>query len=105
MNYEVKTMAKPKRISPYKTIYKNDNPETEAYGWIQHKGTDLCMDIHCICGVLGHVDTMFTYVVYCAECGREYAVGANVRLILLDTPELKEASNAVGHEMVEFGDD
>lgn len=43
-------------------------PETHAF--IQWKGTDVCMDFTCECGVNGHFDGFFAYVVECPGCGR-----------------------------------
>lgn len=40
----------------------------KPHGWIQWKGTDVCMDIHCKCGFHGHVDAEFAYFVKCLEC-------------------------------------
>lgn len=76
----------------YELIYDNDNPRSEAGGWIQWKGTDVCVDLHCICGETGHIDGDFVYSIQCAKCGRKYATGQNIKLIELDTPELIAAS-------------
>lgn len=48
--------------------------------WIQWKGTEVCMDVHCECGYIGHVDGGFVYGVECGHCHRRYAVGCNVVL-------------------------
>lgn len=85
-------MPKTKNELCYDTVYSNDNPETPAYGWIQWKGTDVCIDLHCTCGTHGHFDGDFMYSVQCNECGRKYAVGCNVKLIPLDTEELIKAN-------------
>ena len=77
----------------YVSVY---GPEDEAakgtpHGWIQWKGTDVCIDLHCACGDHGHVDADFFYGYECAHCGRKYAVGQIVRLIEL-TPEQVQQS-------------
>ena len=51
------------------------------FAYIQWKGTDVCMDVHCSCGAMGHVDADFTYYVQCGACKKVYAVCANVRLV------------------------
>jgi len=56
----------------------------KPYGWIQWKGTDVCMDIHCTCGYLGHVDGMFGYYVKCPECGQIYECDGHIRLRATD---------------------
>jgi hypothetical protein len=91
-------------MSDYETIYSNDNPESPAYAWIQWKGTDICMDIHCICGTHGHFDGDFAYSLKCIDCGREYATGQNIKLIPLDSVELKSA-NGIHFDYKLFGED
>lgn len=54
------------------------------HGWVQWKGTDVCMDVHCTCGALFHVDGDFCYAVRCRDCGQAYAVNGNVRLHPVD---------------------
>lgn len=87
----------------YDIIYNNDNPNTPSGGWIQWKGTDICIDLHCVCGCRGHIDGMFMYSVECAECGRRYAVGQNIKLIELDTPELLESNEKYHRDYGIFG--
>lgn len=40
-----------------------------AHGWIQWKGTDVCMDVHCKCGEHSHLDAEFAYYIKCPKCG------------------------------------
>lgn len=80
-------------MSSYELIYGQDNPETPAHGWIQWKGTNVCMDTHCICGYHGHVDKDFFYRYECPKCHRKYAVGQNIKLIEM-TPQMVESENA-----------
>jgi hypothetical protein len=94
-----------KEKSPYDTIYDNDNPVTPSYGWVQWKGTDVCMDIHCVCGAFGHVDADFVYSLKCGSCGRKYATGQNIKLIELDTPELLKAHDSYHDDYHVFTDD
>lgn len=54
---------------------------SKAYGFIQWKGTDVCMDVNCSCGELSHVDGMFMYKVCCPACGRVYKCDDTIRLI------------------------
>lgn len=53
-------------------------------GWIQWKGTDVCMDVHCICGQSSHVDADFLYHVKCPYCGRVYYCNGHIELIELE---------------------
>jgi hypothetical protein len=74
-------------VSDYYDIYNQDFPtDGISSGWIQWKGTDVCVDLHCECGYHGHVDAEFFYRYECVGCGRKFAVGQNIKLIEL-TPE------------------
>ena len=68
----------------YDEVYGQDNPQGDAHGWIQWKGTDVCIDLHCKCGYHGHVDGEFFYYYKCPECQLLFAVGQNVKLIELN---------------------
>lgn len=59
------------------------------FGWIQFKGTNICMDVHCACGVHGHVDDYFAYYVKCAKCGAIYAVSGYVLLEPVSEQEIE----------------
>jgi hypothetical protein len=65
-------------------------PDGEAHGWIQWKGTNVCMDVHCICGAHGHVDEDFTYHYKCLACGRFFDVAGYVRLVEVPADEMTE---------------
>ncbi len=69
----------------FNEIYSQDfNVENVSNGWIQWKGTDVCMDIHCICGHFGHIDADFFYAYECPNCHKKFAVGQNIKLIELN---------------------
>lgn len=70
------------------SVYARDNPPGEAHGWIQWKGTDVCMDVHCACGELTHLDGSFLYFLQCSACGKRYATGCNIKLIPLTDEEM-----------------
>lgn len=53
------------------------------HGWIQWKGTDVCIDIHCPCGEHSHYDGDFAYAIQCPHCEKIYALGQCVPLIPL----------------------
>lgn len=78
-------------------IYRRDNPKSPSSGWIQWKGTNVCMDIQCICGRHGHVDSDFFYTYRCG-CGRLFAVGQNVRLIELTEEEAESRHEGMTRE-------
>lgn len=52
----------------------------EPHGWIQWKGTKVCMDIRCGCGELGHIDDYGCYHVKCAACGAVYECDGTIAL-------------------------
>lgn len=56
----------------------------KPHGWIQWKGTNVCMDIHCKCGALCHVDGDFSYHVKCMECKTVYMCNGHIELIELE---------------------
>lgn len=67
-------------------------PEGTPHGWIQWKGTDLCMDLRCVCGDLTHLDSCsFAYLVQCRNCGRIYWPNAHISMTEL-TGEDRDAA-------------
>lgn len=56
----------------------------EPHGWIQWKGTNVCMDVYCACGEQFHIDDEFAYHVKCPHCGKVYFCNGHVELILLE---------------------
>ena len=54
-----------------------------AHVYIQWKGTEVCMDVHCECGNHAHSDAEFAYFVECAKCHRIYEVGCYTRLYVV----------------------
>lgn len=65
--------------------------DDDPHGWIQWKGTDVCIDLHCICGTLGHFDGYSMYQVVCEDCGQHYAVGSNVVLAPMSDEQVAAA--------------
>jgi hypothetical protein len=90
----------------FESIYSQDQDiEDYPHGWIQWKGTEACIDLHCECGHHGHFDGEFFYFYECPKCQRRYAVGQNVKLILLTTEQCEYAeSNGVGFKTDEEDD-
>lgn len=54
-------------------IYK-DKP----HGWLQWKGTDVCIDLHCECGAHIHFDGYFLYYWICPKCNRLWEMGTYI---------------------------
>lgn len=71
----------------YKSVYGAEDAQHagKPHGWIQWKGTNVCVDLHCVCGEHSHVDGGFAYFFQC-KCGKKYALGQNIQLLEL-TPE------------------
>lgn len=64
-----------------------DMQETYAgnpHGWVQWKGTQVCMDVHCQCGHLSHIDADFAYFVKCPKCATVYMCNGHIELIKLE---------------------
>lgn len=60
--------------------FRKDQP----HGWVQWKGTGVCMDIYCKCGHHSHIDAEFAYHVKCPECGTVYFCNGHIELIELE---------------------
>lgn len=56
----------------------------QPHGWIQWKGTDVCMDFQCKCGESSHVDANFMYHVKCPHCNTVYFCNGHIELIELE---------------------
>lgn len=50
------------------------------HGWIQWKGTNVCMEVYCQCGAHTHIDADFLYKLRCSACGQVYEVDPRIRL-------------------------
>ena len=48
--------------------------------FIQWKGTDLCADFYCICGVASHICGFFAYRIRCASCRRVFETPHTISL-------------------------
>lgn len=55
--------------------------EGKPHGWIQWKGTNVCMDVHCKCGSMFHIDADFAYNVKCPDCDTIYMCNGHIELI------------------------
>lgn len=55
-------------------------PRQPPFAFIQWKGTNACMDVHCTCGALLHIDADFAYNVRCPRCGQCYETGSYVTM-------------------------
>ena len=62
----------------------------ETYGCVQWNGTDVCIDIHCVCGTLEHFDGMCFDFYECPECHRKYKVGCDVKFVEMDEAQIKD---------------
>lgn len=65
----------------------NDGRFVEMF--IQWKGTKVCMDFSCPCGVAGHIDAGFVYHVRCSGCGTIYRMGTDVAVEVVDESEAR----------------
>jgi hypothetical protein len=58
--------------------------EGKPHGWIQWKGTDVSMDVHCKCGDVFHIDGFFAYYTKCPNCHIVYMCNGHIELIELE---------------------
>ena len=77
------------------------------HGWVQWKGTNACIDIHCKCGAHLHADAGFLYYVQCPYCEAIYSVSGFVQLVELTTAEQIAAAKALStlHVLQKRADD
>lgn len=66
--------------------WRKFQPDTDGtpHGWIQWKGTGVCLDFHCKCGAHGHLDAEFAYYVKCGACGQVYEMSGHVEAHPID---------------------
>ncbi len=50
------------------------------HAFVQWKGTDVCMDVRCICGDSFHIDSDFAYFLKCQACGRILETSYHIQL-------------------------
>ena len=74
------------------------NTEIDPHGWIQWKGTSVCMDAYCSCGFQSHVDAEFAYFFKCPECERVYEINGHVEFIQVKNPEEQDIHAVVTGE-------
>ena len=78
------------KYEAHRRLIEREREATELpkpFGWIQWKGTSVCMDIHCTCGTHSHIDDEFAYYFKC-KCGQRYAVAAVVKLAPVTQAEI-----------------
>lgn len=73
-----------KKVKNEKQAWDEQHQFEGPHGWIQWKGTNVCMDVHCICGKRSHIDADFAYNVKCSDCGRIYFCNGHIELIELE---------------------
>lgn len=63
--------------------------------YIQYKGSNICIDFHCLCDQenehtgVGHFDGDFAYALQCSRCGRVYEMPTELALTLVETTEFQ----------------
>ena len=61
-----------------------DDGRTFSTGFVQWKGTTVCMDATCpVCGHDGHIDADFAYFLKCGACGALCEVGTYVPIFAI----------------------
>lgn len=66
------------------------NDWTRPSVFIQWKGTNACLDLHCLCDApdersgVGHFDGYHAYALRCVRCGRIYELPQELALTLVD---------------------
>jgi len=52
----------------------------KPHAWLQWKGTDVCVDLHCECGAHLHYDGAFLYYWRCPHCKRIWEMGTHISI-------------------------
>ncbi len=57
--------------------------EPKPHVYIQWKGTNVCLDLHCECDAedFGHFDGIGAYAIECHNCGRKWTLPMDLELI------------------------
>lgn len=80
-------------ISKQYNTYEDDS---QGWGWIQWKGTQACMDVHCKCGAHMHIDAGFAYYIECPYCNTVYSCDPNIHFVELTETQAVEARKLTG---------
>ena len=78
----------------HEDIHDQEEDPGPAHGWIQWKGTDVCIDLRCPCGAREHFDGYGLYFYRCS-CGASYALGEKVILVPLTKEQALHVENAI----------
>ena len=57
-----------------------DDGKATPWASLQWKGTDACLDFHCVCGSHLHFDDEFLYNVRCLDCNRLYSLSQTIEV-------------------------
>jgi hypothetical protein len=74
----------------------------KPHGWIQWKGTNVCIDLHCSCGAHCHFDGDFLYYWKCPHCSTVWEMGTHVSMYPVPVEQQKDLYSV---ENVEKDDD
>lgn len=56
--------------------------------FLQWKGTEVCMDVYCVCGSQFHIDDYFAYAVQCLKCKRRYEMSTRIEMREMSPDEI-----------------
>lgn len=74
-------MKKTTTLEEANKLFDNHN---NASGFIQWKGTDVCLDFHCPkCCTHNHYDDYFAYTIQCGGCKTNFALSPKVEVVEL----------------------
>lgn len=82
----VKLKCNPVVATDYSAAQKLFTKHNPNDGFIQWKGTDVCMDFHCDCGWHNHYHGYFAYEVECFQCGEVFAPSCSVEMLKVLSP-------------------
>lgn len=85
-------------IRAFDHVEREDPTPPNPRGWIQWKGTDVCIDLWCTCGKHSHYDGFFLYQWECSNCGAVYGLSPHVRLVKLEGDEIHEPGESADRD-------
>ena len=76
-----------------------DRFKDQPHVFIQWKGTNACLDLYCICGSQGHLDSYFAYFYQCYNCKRKYELDVLIPMYELSEEEIHKRETEGNYTM------
>jgi hypothetical protein len=67
-------------VKGFRDVTFRESQSGKSFGVVSWKGSDICIDIDCECGVVSHYDGYFAAVIECPACKRQYWLNPRIEL-------------------------